>query len=63
MGTMGCTRVSTQDPNLHSQTGALTAAGAAKIFTDKNTGKNAARPGWAECMTYLRDMEDDVLLV
>lgn len=60
---MGYTRVSTQDQNLHSQTDALTAAGATKIFTDKITGKNAARPGLMECMKYLRDNEGDVLLV
>lgn len=63
MTTVGYTRVSTQDQNLHSQTDALTAAGATKIFTDKITGKNAARPGLAECMKYLRDNEGDVLLV
>jgi DNA invertase Pin-like site-specific DNA recombinase len=61
--TVGYTRVSTQDQNLHSQTDALTAAGASRIFTDKITGKNAARPGLAECMKYLRDNEGDVLLV
>jgi DNA invertase Pin-like site-specific DNA recombinase len=61
--TVGYTRVSTQDQNLHSQTDALTAAGATKIFTDKITGKNAARPGLAECLKYLRDNEGDVLLV
>jgi DNA invertase Pin-like site-specific DNA recombinase len=61
--TVGYTRVSTQDQNLHSQTDALTAAGATKIFTDKITGKSAARPGLAECMKYLRDNEGDVLLV
>lgn len=63
MTTVGYTRVSTQDQNLHSQTDALTAAGATRIFTDKITGKNAARPGLAECMKYLRDKEGDVLLV
>ena len=63
MGTVGYTRVSTLDQNLHSQTDTLTAAGATKIFTDKITGKNTARPGLAECMTYLRDNEGDVLLV
>jgi DNA invertase Pin-like site-specific DNA recombinase len=63
MATVGYTRVSTQDQNLHSQTDALTAAGATKIFTDKITGKNAARPGLVECMKYLRDNEGDVLLV
>jgi DNA invertase Pin-like site-specific DNA recombinase len=63
VATVGYTRVSTQDQNLHSQTDALTAAGATKIFTDKITGKNAARPGLVECMKYLRDNEGDVLLV
>jgi DNA invertase Pin-like site-specific DNA recombinase len=61
--TVGYTRVSTQDQNLHSQTDALTAAGATKIFTDKITGKNAARPGLDDCLAYLRDNEGDVLLV
>jgi DNA invertase Pin-like site-specific DNA recombinase len=63
VATVGYTRVSTQEQNLHSQTDALTAAGATKIFTDKITGKNAARPGLVECMKYLRDNEGDVLLV
>ena len=48
MGTVGYTRVSTLDQNLPPQTDALTAAGATKIFTDKITGKNAARPA-ASC--------------
>jgi len=60
---IGYTRVSTQDQNLHSQIDALQAAGASKIFTDKLTGKNAARPGLEACLEHLRDDEDDVLLV
>lgn len=63
MSIVGYTRVSTQEQNLHSQTDALRAAGATKIFTDKITGKKAARPGLDECLAYLRDNEDDVLLV
>lgn len=63
MAIVGYTRVSTQDQNLHSQKDALSAAGASKIFTDKMTGKNAARPGLSECLDYLRDNEGDVLLV
>ncbi len=63
MTIVGYTRVSTQDQNLHSQTDALNAAGATKIFTDKLTGKNAARPGLDDCLAYLRDNEGDVLLV
>ncbi len=61
MTVVGYTRVSTQDQNLHSQTDALTSAGAGHIFTDKITGKKAARPGLDECLKYLR--ADDVLLV
>ena len=38
---------------MHSQTDALTAAGAERILTDKATGKNAARPGLAACIEYL----------
>jgi DNA invertase Pin-like site-specific DNA recombinase len=60
---VGYTRVSTQDQNLHSQEDALRAAGAVKIFSDKFTGKSAVRPGLQECLAYLRDNVDDVLLV
>jgi len=58
---VGYTRVSTQDQNLHSQFDALTSAGAEQIFSDKITGKNAVRPGLAECMKLLR--RGDTLLV
>ncbi|WP_104169310.1 recombinase family protein [Cryobacterium sp. M23] len=61
MTVVGYTRVSTQDQNLHSQTDALTAAGAEQIFTDKMSGEKAARPGLDDCLKYLR--ADDVLLV
>ncbi|MBD8728986.1 recombinase family protein [Frigoribacterium sp. CFBP 13707] len=61
MAVIGYTRVSTQDQNLHSQIDSLRTAGAERIFSDKLTGKNAARPGLTECLQYLR--EGDVLLV
>ena len=61
MSVVGYTRVSTVDQKLHSQMDALTAAGAEQIFSDKITGKKAARPGLAECMKYLRG--GDTLLV
>lgn len=63
MATVGYSRVSTRDQNLHSQVDALRAAGATQIFTDKLTGKSSARPGLNECLRFLRDNEGDVLLV
>jgi DNA invertase Pin-like site-specific DNA recombinase len=54
MGTIGYTRVSTQEQNLNSQIDALKSAGAEHIFSDKLTGKNAARPGLVDAMKFLR---------
>ena len=61
MSIVGYTRVSPQDQNLHSQIDALKAAGAEHIYSDKITGKNAARPGLTDCMKFLR--RGDTLLV
>lgn len=61
MSIVGYTRVSTQDQSLDSQLDALRAAGAEHIFSDKITGKNATRPGLADCMKFLR--RGDTLLV
>jgi DNA invertase Pin-like site-specific DNA recombinase len=58
---VGYTRVSTQEQNLHSQIDALKAAGADPIFSDKLTGKNAARPGLIDAKKFLRT--GDTLLV
>ncbi|MDY7544610.1 recombinase family protein [Cryobacterium sp. 5B3] len=58
---VGYARVSMQDQNLDSQTGALRAAAAEFIYSDTATGKNAARPGLADCMEFLR--RGDTLLV
>ncbi|TFC01469.1 recombinase family protein [Cryobacterium adonitolivorans] len=61
MSVVGYTRMSTQDQNLNSQSDALRTAGAESIYSDKLTGKNAARPGLADCMKFLR--RGDTLLV
>jgi DNA invertase Pin-like site-specific DNA recombinase len=61
MSIVGYTRVSTQDQNLSSQIDALKAAGAEQIYSDKLTGKNAARPGLTDCLNFVR--RGDTLLV
>ena len=54
-------RVSTIGQTLEQQTEALAAAGAGKIFHDVMSGARDDRPGFAECMQYLR--EGDTLIV
>jgi DNA invertase Pin-like site-specific DNA recombinase len=54
---VGYGRVSTRQQNLERQIRALTKAGCAKIFTDKNTD----RPELTACLAYLR--EGDTLVV
>jgi len=51
---VGYGRVSTREQNLARQQGALTAAGCAKCFFDKASGKNADRPGLHDAFEYLR---------
>jgi DNA invertase Pin-like site-specific DNA recombinase len=58
---IGYARVSTIGQTLEQQTEALTAAGAGKIFHDVMSGARDDRPGFAECMQYLR--EGDTLIV
>ena len=58
---IGYARVSTVGQTLEQQTEALTAAGAGKIFHDVMSGARDDRPGFAECMQYLR--EGDTLIV
>ena len=58
---IGYARVSTVDQTLEQQSEALTAAGAGKIFHDVMSGARDDRPGFAECMRYLR--EGDTLIV
>ena len=58
---IGYARVSTVGQTLEQQTEALTAAGAGKIFHDVMSGARDDRPGFTECMHYLR--EGDTLIV
>lgn len=62
MARIGYARVSkaTGEQNLDAQKRRLREAGCEKIFTDEASGKLASRPGWDECMAYLR--EGDVLV-
>jgi len=58
---IGYARVSTLTQTLEQQTEALTAAGAGKIFHDVMSGARDDRPGFAECLQYLRG--GDTLIV
>jgi DNA invertase Pin-like site-specific DNA recombinase len=58
---VGYARVSTVTQTLEQQTEQLTAAGAGKIFHDIMSGAREDRPGFAECLKYLR--EGDTLIV
>ena len=59
---IGYMRVSTEDQHLDLQRDALKKAGCKKYFEDYVSGSKADRPGLAECLSYLRDGED-VLMV
>lgn len=59
--TVGYARISTLTQTLDQQTEQLTAAGAGKIFSDVMSGARDDRPGFAECLQYLR--EGDTLVV
>ena len=58
---VGYARVSTLTQTLEQQTEELTAAGAGKIFSDVMSGTRDDRPGFTECLSYLR--EGDTLVV
>ncbi|MGE5695290.1 MAG: recombinase family protein [Candidatus Sericytochromatia bacterium] len=58
---IGYARVSTVGQTLEQQIEALAAAGAGKIFHDVMSGARDDRPGFAECLQYLR--EGDTLIV
>lgn len=52
---IGYARVSTNDQNLDSQTDALSAAGAEKVFADRISGSRRARPELDRMLEQLRD--------
>jgi DNA invertase Pin-like site-specific DNA recombinase len=52
---IGYARVSTDDQSLDSQTDALSAAGAEKVFADKISGSRRARPELDRLLEQLRD--------
>jgi DNA invertase Pin-like site-specific DNA recombinase len=54
-------RVSSTDQNLDTQLVAVNAAGATKVFREKESGANEARPQLRACLDYLR--EGDELVV
>lgn len=58
---IGYARVSTDDQSLDSQTDALSAAGAEKVFADKISGSNRTRPELDRMLEQLR--EGDVVAV
>ena len=58
---IGYARVSTDDQNLDAQTDALTAAGAARIFSDKISGSMRKRPELDKLLDQLRP--GDVIVV
>ena len=61
MAKIGYARVSTRGQKDDSQADDLTAYGCDKIFTDKTSGKNAARPELDKALAYLR--EGDVFVI
>ena len=61
MAKIGYARVSTRSQNDDSQVDDLTAYGCDKIFTDKASGKLAARPELDKALAYLR--EGDVFVI
>ena len=61
MAKIGYARVSARSQNDDSQVDDLTAYGCERIFTDKTSGKLAARPELDKALAYLR--EGDVLVI
>lgn len=51
---IGYARVSTHDQHPEAQKIRLEAAGCARVFQDRASGKLASRPDWDACLAYLR---------
>jgi DNA invertase Pin-like site-specific DNA recombinase len=62
MARVGYARVSTTGQSLEVQLAALHAAGCDKIYSEKVSGLDAARPELRACLDYVRD-SDDTLIV
>jgi DNA invertase Pin-like site-specific DNA recombinase len=62
MTKIGYARVSTREQNLARQIEQLQAAGVTKLFQEKLSGKNAARPQLQAMLDYLRD-DDEVIVL
>ncbi len=62
MTKIGYARVSTREQNLARQTEQLKAAGVTKLFQEKLSGKNAARPQLQAMLDHLRD-DDEVIVL
>lgn len=62
MTKIGYARVSTREQNLARQIEQLQAAGVTKLFQEKLSGKNAARPQLQAMLNYLRD-DDEVIVL
>lgn len=63
MSIVGYCRVSSLEQNPELQEHAVREAGAIKVFTDYESGAKADRQQLTACLNYLRDHENDVLVV
>ena len=55
MARIGYARVSTDGQHVEKQAERLKAASCERVFADIASGKMASRPGWDECMAFLRE--------
>jgi DNA invertase Pin-like site-specific DNA recombinase len=60
---VGYARVSRDDQNTDLQLDALKTAGCQRIFVEKASGAQRDRPELKKCVEYMRDDENDILVV